>query len=95
MPISDYPAHVLEPRHLTKEEIENPYDLVSEFFSFGHLPEQRAYLTLLFDIAITGNYRILSRREKSDLVYFYHWLEKALEALHLLYTLNDKEEEKA
>jgi len=38
MSINDYPQSELEPRKLSKDEIENPYEVIDNFFDFAHLP---------------------------------------------------------
>jgi hypothetical protein len=94
MPLQDYPAWELKPRKLSREEMENPMQVVHEFFSYGHLPEIRDQLWDLLKTTVTGNYcKMLTRRERSDLVYFYERLEKLIEAVHVLD--NQHEEESA
>ncbi|MEO8403132.1 MAG: hypothetical protein ABI480_01000 [Chitinophagaceae bacterium] len=86
MPVSDYPAHELQPRNLTKYEIANPHEVVYDFFSMSHLPEHREQLTQVFDLLATGSYnsKLLNRKERSDLVYFFRRLEKMIEAVHIM-----------
>lgn len=85
MPASDYPAHELQPRNLSKHEIKNAHEVVYDFFTMSHMPEHREQLTQLFDLMVTGNYnRILTRRERSDIVYYFRRLEKMIEAVYVL-----------
>jgi hypothetical protein len=86
MPLSDYPAWELEPRKLSAEQIADPMQVIHEFFNVGHLPQVRDMLWELLKITVTGNYAYgLTRREKTDLIYFYEQLEKIVEAAHLLH----------
>lgn len=85
MPLQDYPSWELKPRHLSREEMEQPMQVIHDFFSYGHLPEIRDQLWELLKTTITGNYcKTLSRRERSDILYFYERLEKLVEAIHLV-----------
>lgn len=86
MPIADYPDHELKPRKLTEEEIKNPYQVIDEFFSFGHIPQIRDLLWEFLKTTVTGNYpKKLSRRERCDLIHFYEKIEKLIEAAHLIH----------
>jgi hypothetical protein len=86
MPLSEYRPCELEPQKLTSIEIENPIMVIHSFFDFGHIPEIRMLMWDLLKTTVTGNYnRTLSRRERSDMVYFYERLEKLVEAAHLVH----------
>jgi hypothetical protein len=93
MPLQDYPVWELKPRKLSREEMENPMLVIHDFFSYGHLPEIRYQLWDLLKTAVTGNYcKLLTRRERSDMVYFYERLEKVIEAIHLLSQMQKERE---
>lgn len=85
MPLSDYPAAELAPRHLTKDEIENPYEVINDLFQLGHLPQIRQDLWELFKTSIIGNFKSLPHRDRSDMVLFYERLQKLIEVVHLIY----------
>jgi hypothetical protein len=85
MPLQDYPSAELEPRCLSKEEIENPYTVLTDFFSYGHIPEIRNQLWELLKLTVSSSYHKQSRREKADLVYFYDRLSKLIEAIYLIH----------
>jgi len=91
MPLQDYPSWELKPRKLSREERENPLEVVRDFFSYGHLPEIREQLWELLKTTVTGNYsKMLTRQERSNMLYFYERLEKLIEAVHMI----SQEEEK-
>lgn len=91
MPLSDYPYWELKPRKLTKEEMENPMQVLHDFYSYSHLPAIREQLWELLRATVTGNYcSSLTRRERCDLLFFYEKLEKVIEATHVLTVQNPK-----
>jgi hypothetical protein len=93
MSAQDYPSWEVKPHSLTREEVENPLLVFHEFFSFGHMPDIREQMWELLKALVTGNYcRLLTRRERSDMVYFYEKLEKLVEAAHIV-LLNQAEQE--
>jgi hypothetical protein len=86
MPLQDYPSRELEPRKLSREEVEDPLLVISDFFTYAHLPEIREQLWEMLKTTVTGGYcHVLNRRERADLVHFYEKLEKLIEAAHLLH----------
>lgn len=86
MSLTDYPAWELRPRKLSAEEIEDPFMVIHNFFSTGHLPQIREMLWELMKATVTGSFcSALTRRERADMVYFYEQLEKIVEAIHLLH----------
>jgi hypothetical protein len=96
MPLQDYQLYELKPRKLSKEETENPMQVVHDFFSYGHIPEIREQLWELLFATVTGNFcKMLSRQERSNMVYFYTRLEKVIEAVHIIHSnIEVKEAEK-
>jgi hypothetical protein len=86
MPLSDYPASELTPRHLTPDEMQDPTQVFNELFQLGHLPQIRQDLWELFKASVTGNhFKTLSHRERSNMVLFYERLQKVIEAVHIVY----------
>ena len=86
MPITDYHPYELKPRKLSKKEIENPMQVIDDFFSYGHIPEIREQYWELLKTAVTGNFsKLLTRQERSNMLYFYERLEKMIETAHLLH----------
>ena len=70
---------------LTKDEINDPYLVIKDLFQFGHLPEIREMLWESFKATITGNYpKRLDRKERNDIVYLYEYIERLVEASHLI-----------
>lgn len=76
----DYPT-----LKLTDEEIEDPYLAIEDFFLFAHLPELRLMMWEWFKTTVTGTFpRDLERRERKEIAHLYEYLEKLIEATHLL-----------
>lgn len=91
MPLQDYPYWELKPRKLSREEMENPLQVVHDFFSYSHLPSIREQLWELLKTTVTGNYcKSLTGRERNDLIFFYEKLEKLIEAAHVLAVQNPR-----
>lgn len=85
MPLQDYLPAELEPRHLTKEEIENPYQVIAELFSYDHLPEIRKTMFEWLKLTVSGGFHKECRSARYDLVDFYEHLLKLVEAAHLIH----------
>ena len=74
-----------QPRHLSQEEIANPYLVIHELFTYGDLPELQEQLWILLRAAATGDFNeVLTKLEQSNLFSFYELLEKLVEALYLI-----------
>jgi len=57
------------------------------------LPEIREQLWDFLKATVTSNYnKLLSRRERSDMMYFYERLTKVLEAVHLVHQSHQEKE---
>lgn len=85
MPLQDYPSWELKPRKLSQEEREDPMQAIRNFFNYANLPDIRQQLWEMLKTTVTGNYcRSLSRRERSDMLYFFEQLEKLVEAAHAM-----------
>ena len=86
MDINEFPPSEFESRDLTQEEINNPFLLIEELFSYGHLPEIREQLRTVLSTCVTGDYcHTLTKRERSNLVFFLFLTGRLFEALHLIY----------
>lgn len=93
MPLQDYPSWELQPRKLTSYEREDPISVIHDFFAYAHLPEARELLWELLKTTVTGSYcKQLSQRERANMLYFYEWLEKLLEAVHVIHRQQQKED---
>jgi hypothetical protein len=90
MAIQDYPSTELEPRNLSKEEMEDPYKVIHSLFDYGHLPQIRFMLWDLLKITITGTYHQQKPGERASLLHFYEKLEKLVEAVHILHRQRDQ-----
>jgi hypothetical protein len=78
--LQNYPIH-----KLTDEEINDPYLVIDDLFQFGHLPDLREMLWNSFKSNITGTYhKELTRRERNDIVYLHEYMERLVEATHII-----------
>jgi HEPN domain-containing protein len=78
--LQNYPTH-----KLTDEEIKDPYLVIEDVFQFGHLPELREMLWNSFKSNITGTYhKELTRKERNDIVYLHEYIERLVEATHVI-----------
>jgi len=87
MTLKDYSPSDFEPHKLEKEEIKNPYLVFYKLFDFAHLPQIRTILWNWLRITVAGGYNkdICHFRERHRILYFYEFLEKVIEASHILY----------
>jgi len=70
---------------LTLSETENPYLVIEELFDFARLPELRQMLWDSFKANVTGSFpRKLHSHERMDIVSLYEYMEKLLEATHII-----------
>jgi len=78
--LQNYPTH-----KLTDEEKSNPYLVIDDIFQFGHLPDLREMLWNSFRSTITGTYhKELTRKERNEIVYLYEYMERLVEAAHII-----------
>jgi hypothetical protein len=85
MSIHEYPPAELEPRKLSKEEIEDPYQVIYELFDYAHLPQIRESIWEWLKATTSGNYHKLSVSERGNLLYLYEKIEKLIEAAHIIH----------
>ncbi len=70
---------------LNREEINNPQLVLTELFDFAHLPELKMLLWGWLKATVTGSYnKNLTNRERESILLLYEYMEKLLEANHLL-----------
>jgi len=70
---------------LSEEEIENPFLVLEDFFSFGHLPDVRQMMWEWYKSTVTGTFpRDLDRRERKEITHLFEYLERLVEATHLI-----------
>lgn len=76
---------------LSYEELVNPLLVIDRLFDFGKIDEIRELLWLSFRATIIGDYpKKLTRNQRNDIVSLYEFIEKLVEAAHLIYV--DKKE---
>src|SRR5690349_7700437 len=76
---------------LSYEELVNPLLVIDRLFDFGKIEDIRELLWLSFRATIIGDYpRKLTRNQRNDIVCLYEFIEKLVEAAHLIYV--DKKE---
>ncbi|MBL7735945.1 MAG: hypothetical protein JNL51_10825 [Chitinophagaceae bacterium] len=90
MSLRDYSPFELEPRKLSKEEIENPYEVIHNLFDFAELPFIREQLWELLKLTISGSYHKQSRSDRANLLFFYEKLETLVEAAHIIHQRTKK-----
>ena len=70
---------------LTEEEINDPFLVVHDLFDFGDFNDIKKMFWDFFKATITGTYsKKLRRDEQFDIVILYEYLEKLIEAAHLI-----------
>lgn len=80
---------------LTKEEMTKPTLVLAELFDFAHLPDLKLMLWEWLKATVTGSYnKTLSKREKASILLLYEYMEKLLEANHLLHIEQQKKDAK-
>jgi hypothetical protein len=84
MPLSDYSWADRSPHGLTSEERENPFQVIDDLFSYSHLPDLRVSHWELIHATVTGNFCKMSRRERSDMLYYWTKLQKVIEAVSII-----------
>jgi HEPN domain-containing protein len=78
----------LEPRpcRLSGEELNDPYLVLDQLFDFAHLPQVRGFLWDWLRLTVTGGYnRKAGFRARSSVLIMYEFMEKLVEAAHILY----------
>jgi hypothetical protein len=85
MPTGNYSKNGYVTHKLSEEEIENPYLVIHEFFSFVHLPDARQALWEWLKLTVIGNYHRQTCADKSNLIYLYEQVEKLVEAVHIIH----------
>jgi len=80
---------------LKKDEISNPEMVIAELFDFAHLPELKQMLWEWLKATVSGSYnKTLSKRERASILLLYEYMEKLIEANHLLHIEQKKQEAK-
>ncbi len=85
MSIHDYPSRELEPRKLTEEQVEDPYQAINDVFDYAHLPQLREAIWEWLKLTVSGSYHKQPRRDKHNLLYLYERVEILLEAAHIIH----------
>jgi len=79
---------------LSKDEIDHPELVLTELFDFAHLPELKKLLWDWLKATVTGTYnKTLNNRERASILLLYEYLEKLLEANHLIHQAHQKLQE--
>lgn len=85
MPVKNYLPSDFEPHNLSKEQKEDPYLLIGEFFDFYNLPEIRKDLWEWLQITVCGEFDTLSGTHKSNIIFLYEFIEQVVEAVHIIH----------
>lgn len=87
----------LEPRpcRLSGEEVNDPYLVLDQLFDFAHLPQVRGFLWDWLRLTVTGGYnRKAGFRSRSSVLIMYEFMERLVEAAHILYVRRKAEGER-
>lgn len=79
---------VLEPPscRLSGEEVNDPYLVLDGLFDYAHLPQVRGFLWDWLRLTVTGGYnRKEGLHSRTSVLIIYEWMEKLVEAAHLLH----------
>lgn len=79
----EYLKHVKFPRLLSLEEINDPHQVIDEFFSFYSLPNIRDDLKKWYHAALEDDI-IAASGKMSNLFSFYQNIEKLIEANYII-----------
>lgn len=85
MLLPEYPEWEMLPHKLSKDEAENPYQVLDELFDHAHLPEIRILLWDWLKATVSGNYPALDLRERTSMLALYDMMLKTIEAAHILH----------
>src|ERR1700730_13619228 len=87
------PRNSLHTYKLEKDEVENPYLVFYKLFDFARLSQIQNIMWDWLKITVSGGYNkdIYNFHERDRVLHIYEFLEKVVEASHILY-LEKKEE---
>lgn len=83
----EYLTHERFPQLLSLEEINNPNEVIREFFTFNSLPECREELRNWFHAAL-ANQSVSETGNPANLFSFYERVEKLIEAAYVIMEAN-------
>lgn len=82
------------PYRLSGEEVNDPYLVLDQLFDFAHLPQVRGFLWDWLRLTVTGGYnRKAGFRSRSSVLIMYEFMEKLVEAAHILHVRRKAEGE--
>ncbi len=82
---NDFPEWQYKPFWLNKEEIDQPQDVLQQFFETYSLPVCRTNLwELLTGFMNSEQADDMDRNERSDMLYFYRGLSELIEVSNLM-----------
>jgi HEPN domain-containing protein len=82
------------PCRLSGEEVNDPYLVLDQLFDFAHLPQVRGFLWDWLRLTVTGGYnRKAGFRSRTSVLIMYEFMEKLVEAAHILYVRRKAEGE--
>jgi hypothetical protein len=80
-----------KPIRLTKEQCDQPLEVISDFFHGHHLSEIRQILWDWLEVSLTTNNSIFDESSERDRIFwFYKVLEAFIEAVYILHLQNEK-----
>jgi hypothetical protein len=74
-------------RRLAADELKDPRLVLARFFDYAGIDQQREQLWEWLKTMVSGSYssRLLTKKQRYDLLYFYEQLQRLIEAAHLLH----------
>jgi hypothetical protein len=80
--------NIIQPESGNPTECHDPHPALRDLFTYYSLPDVRQQLWELLKAAVTGTEH-QQPGERAGMLHFYEKLEKAMDAVHALYTQND------
>ena len=74
------------PIKLDEEEMSDPYLVFLRFFDYTDANSARGYLWDWLKITVSGTYntKLVDKRQRYDMIYFFEHIEKLIEAAYLI-----------
>lgn len=74
-------------RRLAADELKDPRLVLARFFDYASIDQQREQLWVWLKTLVAGSYssKLLTKKQRYDLLYFYEQLQRLIEAAHLIH----------
>jgi hypothetical protein len=81
----EYPPAQSVSGKLTKEEMENPYLVIEELFTYADVADVKEWLWDWLKMTVSGSFHKESRRDRGNVMDCYERMERLVEAVGVLY----------